>query len=355
MIARVAVLNCAIALSLGLAAGCSSPSGPSRPVIESFAADSTTVGAGQSTTLRWSVTGASSISIDHGVGVVTGNSVAVTPTDTTTYTLTAIGEGGTSNATATVTVIRPPVISRFTAQPATIPTGRSSTLSWTVSNATSLSIDGVGDVTGRTTATVAPGADTTYTLRVAGPGGTATRSTSVSVHAPFLHLQYDDPDAGVGKLRLVRNPASTAAHLVLDVQVGANALTGFGVALTLPWEAAKVTFSSGTGLILNASVLDPGSSPATAAATLPTSGPLQNTLVIGVARKKLSTADGDVPFAAGATVFSIGMDMNGTPAEGVIFTGPDLGPRSGGAMLNKAGAEVVSKPDFAIGILAVSL
>jgi len=39
----------------------------------------------------------------------------------------------------------------------------------------------------------------------------------------------------------------------------------------------------------------------------------------------------------------------------VIFTGPDLGPRSGGAMLNKAGAEVVSKPDFAIGILAVSL
>ena len=356
MIARVALRNCALALGVGLVAGCSNSSGPSRPVIESFAADSPTVGAGQSTTLRWSVTGATSISIDHGVGAVTGNSVAVTPTDTTTYTLTAIGAGGTSNATATVTVTRPPVISSFTAQPASIPTGRSSTLSWTVSNATSLSIDqGIGDVTGRTTATVTPGADTTYTLRVAGPGGTATRSTSVSVHAPFLHLQYDDPDAGVGKLRLVRNPASTAAHLVLDVQVGANALTGFGVALTLPWEAAKVTFSSGTGLILNASVLDPGSSPATAAATLPTSGPLQNTLVIGVARKKLSTADGDVPFAAGATVFSIGMDMNGTPAEGVIFTGTDLGPKSGGAMLNKAGAEVVSKPDFAIGILAVSL
>jgi len=356
VIARVALRNCALALGVGLVAGCSNSSGPSRPVIESFAADSPTVGAGQSTTLRWSVTGATSISIDHGVGAVTGNSVAVTPTDTTTYTLTAIGAGGTSNATATVTVTRPPVISSFTAQPASIPTGRSSTLSWTVSNATSLSIDqGIGDVTGRTTATVTPGADTTYTLRVAGPGGTATRSTAVSVHAPFLHLQYDDPDAGVGKLRLVRNPASTAAHLVLDVQVGANALTGFGVALTLPWEAAKVTFSSGTGLILNASVLDPGSSPATAAATLPTSGPLQNTLVIGVARKKLSTADGDVPFAAGATVFSIGMDMNGTPAEGVIFTGTNLGPKSGGAMLNKAGAEVVSKPDFAIGILAVSL
>src|SRR5207245_9218458 len=132
--------------------------------------------------------------------------------------------------------------------------------------------------------------------------------------------------------------ACTAAHLVLDVQGGANALTGFGVALTLPWEPAKVTSSSGTGLILNASVLDPGSSPATAAATLPTSGPLQNTLVIGVARKKLSTADGDVPFAAGATVFSIGLDMNGTPAEGLIFTGPRLGPRAGREEHNDAGA-----------------
>jgi hypothetical protein len=271
----------------------------------------------------------------------------------------ALGLGlaaGCSNSSSTVTVTPPPVISSFTAQPVSIPTGRSSTLSWTVSNATSLAIDrGVGDVTGRTTATVSPSVDTTYTLTANGPGGTATRSTPVTVHAPFLHLQYDDPSASLGKLRLVRNSASTATHLVLDLQIGANALAGFGVALTLPLDPSRVTFSAGSGLILNASVLDAGSSPATAAARLPASGPLQNMLVVGVARKKLSTADGDVPFPAGATVFSVGIDMNGTPPEGVIFTGTNLGTKFGAAMLNKAGAEVVSKPDFAIGNLSVSL
>ncbi len=359
MIARVVVRNCAVALGLGLAAGCSGGGGssnPTRPVIESFAADSPTISLGQSTTLRWTVTGATSISIDHGIGAVTGNSVAVTPTDSTTYTLTASGAGGTSSAAATVTVNRPPVISSFTAQPVSIVIGRSSTLSWTVSNATSLSIDqGVGDVTGRTAAIVSPTIDTTYTLTAAGPGGTATRSTPVTVRAPLLHLQYDDPGAGLGKLRLVRNSSSTATHLVLDLQAGANALTGFGVALTLPLDPAKVTFTPGTGLILNASVLDAGSSPATAAATLPTSGPLQKTLVVGVARKKHSTADGDVVFAAGATIFSIAIDLNGTPPEGVIFTGTNLGTKFGAAMLNKVGAEVVSKLDFAIGNLSVSL
>jgi len=258
--------------------------------------------------------------------------------------------GGTSSPAP------PPVISSFTAQPVSIPSGRSSTLSWTVTNATSLSIDqGVGDVTGRTTATVSPTIDTTYTLTATGAGGSATRSTPVTVHAPLLHLQYDDPSAGVGKLRLVRNSSSTATHLVLDLQVGANALTGFGVALTLPLDPAKVAFNPGTGLILNASVLDAGNSPATAAARLPASGPLQNMLVVGVARKKLSATDGDLAFAAGATVFSLGIDMNGAPPEGVIFTGTSLGAKFRAAMLNKAGAEVVSNADVAIGNLSVSL
>ena len=58
---------------------------------------------------------------------------------------------------------------------------------------------------------------------------------------------------------------------------------------------------------------------------------------------------------AGATVFSIALDMNGTPATGVIFTGTNLETRFRGVLLNKAGAEVVSKQDFAIGDLSVAL
>src|SRR5712672_229352 len=59
----------------------------------------------------------------------------------------------------------PPVISSFTATPVSIPTGRSAILSWAVTDATSLSIDqGVGIVTGRTSVSVSPTVDTTYTL-----------------------------------------------------------------------------------------------------------------------------------------------------------------------------------------------
>jgi len=350
----------ALVPALLLLAAC--PSGKSQngtpaPVISSFTADSPTVAPGQTTTLRWSVANATSISIDHGVGAVAGASVAVTPIDTTTYTLTATSAGGTTTAATTVTVRAPaPVISSFSASPTSIAAGGSSTLSWSVSNATSLSIDqGVGSVTGLTSIAVSPTVDITYTLTATGPGGTATRSITITVHAPSLHVQYDDPPAGTGKLRLVRNAASTATHLVLDVRVGANALTGFGIALTLPMDPAKATFTPASGLILNASVLDAGASPATAAATVPASGPLQKMLVVGVARKKQLATDGDVTLPAGATVFSLVIDMNGTAAPGVVFTGSSLASPSRAALLNKAGAEVASSADFAIGNLSISL
>ena len=351
----------ALAATILLMAACSSDRGGGggglAPVITSFTSDAATVAPGQSTTLRWSVTNAISVSIDHGVGLVSGTSMVVTPVDTTTYTLTATGGGGSTAATTTVTVRAPaPLIASFTAKPASIASGSATTLSWIVTNAASISIDhGVGDVTGRSSVIASPIADTTYTLTADGPGGRATQSVSVSVHTPFLHLQYDDPPVGAGKLRLVRNASSTATHLVLDLQVGGNPVTGFGIALSLPVDAAKVTFTPASGLVVNAITLDAGSAPATAAATLPLTGPLGNMLVVGVARKKQVVTDGDVLLPAGATVFSIALDMNGAPATGVLFTGTNLETRFRAALLNKAGAEVVSKQDFGIGDLSITL
>ena len=352
----------ALGAALILVAACSSNGGGGTrnntppPVINSFAADSSTVGPGQSTTLRWSVTNATSVSIAPGVGAVTGTSAIVQPTDTTTYILTATNAGGTTTSSITVTVrAPPPVISSFKGSPSSIAVGGSSTLSWAVSTASSLSIDqGVGDVTGLTSVPVSPAVDTTYRLTANGPGGVTTRSTTVTVHAPSLHVQYDDPAPG-GKVRLVRNAASTATHLVLDLQVGSTALNAFGIALTLPMDAAKVTFVPTTGLVLNSSVLDAGGSPATAAAVVPSAGPLQNMLVIGVARKKQAVTDGDVTLAAGATVFSIVVNMNGSPATGLIFSGSNLGTAARAALLTKAGTEVAGKADFAIGDLSIAL
>jgi len=82
------------------------PSAPvaTAPVIISFMAADTAIGQGSSVTLTWSVTGASLLGIDHGVGAVTGQSVDVTPTDlgSNTYTLTATNAAGNTTAQATV-------------------------------------------------------------------------------------------------------------------------------------------------------------------------------------------------------------------------------------------------------------
>src|SRR5450759_4912277 len=61
----------------------------SPPTIGSFAATPAKVTPGQSSTLSWAVTGSPRLSVNPGVGAVTGASVRVTPSATTSYTLTA--------------------------------------------------------------------------------------------------------------------------------------------------------------------------------------------------------------------------------------------------------------------------
>ena len=76
-----------------------------RPTITSFSADPTSIISGQSGTLAWTVSGATTLSINDGVGAVTGASAPVSPTTTTTYTLTATNATGTTTAHATLTVM----------------------------------------------------------------------------------------------------------------------------------------------------------------------------------------------------------------------------------------------------------
>jgi peptidoglycan-associated lipoprotein len=63
-----------------------------------------TINPGQSSTLNWTTTDATDVSID-GIGAVPASGTkTVTPTATTTYHLTARGENGSTDASATVTV-----------------------------------------------------------------------------------------------------------------------------------------------------------------------------------------------------------------------------------------------------------
>jgi peptidoglycan-associated lipoprotein len=82
---------------------------PPRPTISTFVAEPATIERGQASTLRWSVSNATAVSIDQGIGTVQASGDRkVFPSGNTTYTLTAKGEGGEATATARVTVTQPP-------------------------------------------------------------------------------------------------------------------------------------------------------------------------------------------------------------------------------------------------------
>ncbi len=75
------------------------------PEIVSFAADTQTVAAGNSSVLTWKVNNADTVSIDQGIGgVAAAASVTVKPVRTAVYTLRAENAGGAVTASATVTV-----------------------------------------------------------------------------------------------------------------------------------------------------------------------------------------------------------------------------------------------------------
>ncbi len=146
------------------------------PSTLTFRADDDSITAGQSATLRWTATNAKSAEIDQGVGTVSpaaGGSVEVTPSADTTYTLTVTdNNNAVSTASLTITVAAAPAIAAFTAHPATIELGDSSTLAWTATgDAITAVIDrdvgAVSPATGGST-TVTPTTDgvIAYTLTV---------------------------------------------------------------------------------------------------------------------------------------------------------------------------------------------
>jgi len=82
---------------------------PKAATINSFTAEPSTIVRGNSSTLRWSVSDATAITIDNGIGTVPASgSRSVSPSDNTTYRMTAKGEGGDAVAAVTVYVQAPP-------------------------------------------------------------------------------------------------------------------------------------------------------------------------------------------------------------------------------------------------------
>ena len=81
---------------------------PARPTV-TLQASSTFVQRGESVTLNWSSTNATSLNLSPGIGTVAAEgSQRVSPQDATTYTLTATGPGGTADASVHISLSAPP-------------------------------------------------------------------------------------------------------------------------------------------------------------------------------------------------------------------------------------------------------
>ena len=167
----------------------------------SLTADPTTIFPGERTMLSWTTTNAVSGSI-NGEAITSSDlpsgSKQVQLNSSQAYTLSVLGRMGADPSTDTdgayVTVVpRPdsPMIDSFGASPATITAGDCTSLSWTTTDAVSVSISpaiGGGPLSVDGNGRVCPSSDETYKLTATGEEGaqprTATASVTVTVNPP---------------------------------------------------------------------------------------------------------------------------------------------------------------------------
>ncbi len=208
---------------------------PAVPPTITLTASPTSVTAGQFSTLTWTSTAAATVTIspapsqDESQPLPLSGSAPVVPTATTTYTATATGPGGTATANVTVTVTQPAATLTFAASPTSIIAGQSSTLSWTSTNATSVSIDnGVGKVAVPSgTVNVSPGATTTYTATATGPGGSITATVTVTVQQQLaVTLTVNPTSIAAGQSSTLTWTSQAATSVDIEPGIGMVNLSG---------------------------------------------------------------------------------------------------------------------------------
>lgn len=166
------------------------------PVVQAFSASPSSTTSGSTSTLTWSVAGATSVSITPGTfmstSTATNGSTTVNPTSTTVYTLTASNGFGTSTATTSVTIATGsvPTINLLSIPTTTLGFGSSTSISWNVSNASSLTFTGnalnftTSTASGTMTFTPTIPGSLEYDLLATNGNGTSTASTTATITNP---------------------------------------------------------------------------------------------------------------------------------------------------------------------------
>lgn len=160
----------------------------SAPTV-SLTSNPTDISAGQTVTLTWNSSNATSCTASggwSGAKETSGTEVTAALNATTTFSLICTGAGGSTSASVTVSLIEPPTLTLTAAQTA-LTVNYSTTLTWTSTNATECTASGGWSGTRPTSGTdsTAPvAAATTFTLTCTGLGGSVSRQVDVTVSAP---------------------------------------------------------------------------------------------------------------------------------------------------------------------------
>ena len=225
-----------------------------QPKISSLSADKIAITLGETATLSWSTSWADSVSIDQNIGtVVASGTHTVSPVIDTTYTLTATNMYGTATDSITITVALSLPTATLTANPASVQSGISSTLTWNSSNATTCSIEpGIGTVGPNGSVDLTPSETTTYTFTATGDGGTSTATTTITVTNP-ISIQITSP----AENELLARPDVMVRGTVANTSGNETGITVNGV----------VAVISGNQFVANHVPLEEGTNAVTATAT----------------------------------------------------------------------------------------
>lgn len=140
---------------------------------------------GESVELTWTSKNAKAVEL-NGKAVAKSGSQTAQPDQTTTFTV--VGKRGKKEVSDAKTVRveippRKPTIS-IAADRTAIERGQSTTLRWTSTDATTVDISGLGEVSTAGQRVVSPTASLTYSATAKGPGGEETASVRVTVTEP---------------------------------------------------------------------------------------------------------------------------------------------------------------------------
>ncbi|HZC43145.1 MAG TPA: hypothetical protein VE195_03160, partial [Acidobacteriaceae bacterium] len=219
-----------------------------------FTVTPTTVTAGGTVHLAYTLTGATYATISNGAQTgqfpATSDSGSTTVSKTTTFTLTAVGPGGTARKSITVYVaaaspkpsatVTAPAITSFTASAASVAAGGSSVLRWTVSGTSpKVTLNGAAATS---PITVKPSATTSYKLVATNSAGSVNRVVVVTVTTAKTSIA-----SGTALTDCQALTKSGTYHLANDVSSSGTCFPVGASNITLNLNGHTITYGTGGG------------------------------------------------------------------------------------------------------------